>query len=301
MAILKNLEFMKNRTSIVFRAVASRGFTLIELLVVIAIIAILAALLLPALSAAKRKAKLAQCQSNFHQISVACYVYANDYNDYFPICTVGGGNTPPTFNHLSDAHYTYYVAYEGNLPGPANAPVNPGVQVRGSGRQIFDCLGYLYATHGMGNGKALYCPSLPATSLLSDARYSNPSFLSTDGDGIVRGTMLFNPHVVNPNGNLDRLFQKTSNIIPSKLFGVDYLAGPNNDLGGAATVTAYSPNYFAHYPSPGFDCLFTDGSAQFVQSVLTFNLVSSGLLVTAQSNASAQQYDQVYSWLETGQ
>jgi len=76
------------------------------LLVVIAIIAILAALLLPALAAAKRKAKLAQCQNNFHQISLACYIYANDYNDYFPICTVGAYNNG-TFNHLGDAHYTY--------------------------------------------------------------------------------------------------------------------------------------------------------------------------------------------------
>ena len=105
---------MKSRTNGGSRSGCSRGFTLIELLVVIAIIAILAALLLPALSAAKRRAKLAQCQSNFHQIGAACYVYANDYNDYFPICTVGGGNNPPAFNNLSDAHYTYYIAYQGN-------------------------------------------------------------------------------------------------------------------------------------------------------------------------------------------
>jgi prepilin-type N-terminal cleavage/methylation domain-containing protein len=63
---------------------ASRSaFTLIELLVVIAIIAILAALLLPALAAAKRRAVLTQCQSNFHQVYVACNLYANDYHDYF--------------------------------------------------------------------------------------------------------------------------------------------------------------------------------------------------------------------------
>jgi prepilin-type N-terminal cleavage/methylation domain-containing protein/prepilin-type processing-associated H-X9-DG protein len=83
------------------RCARKTAFTLIELLVVISIISILAALLLPALSRAKDKAKGAQCASNLKQIGVASTMYAGDYKD------------------------TYWIKPDGTIPNDGQWTLNP--------------------------------------------------------------------------------------------------------------------------------------------------------------------------------
>lgn len=63
------------------------GFTLIELLVVIAIIAILAAMLLPALSAARERARSASCITKLKTIGLGLNLYSSANKEFLPITT----------------------------------------------------------------------------------------------------------------------------------------------------------------------------------------------------------------------
>src|SRR5215813_15399645 len=97
-----------------------RAFTLIELLVVIAIIAILAAMLLPALSGAKERARRANCKNSERQFLLALHLYADDHEQRLP----SGAPNPPL--PINDDH----------LPVISNATSNILVRYIGSQKLV---------------------------------------------------------------------------------------------------------------------------------------------------------------------
>ena len=115
------------------------AFTLIELLVVIAIIAILAAILFPVFAQARDKARQTACLSNEKQMGTATMMYAQDYDECFPMAN--RDYTPAYFTW--DTAISTYIKM-GVVGGGGNT---------GKGGEVFRCPNdndkhYTYSTVG---------------------------------------------------------------------------------------------------------------------------------------------------------
>jgi len=105
------------------------GFTLIELLVVIAIIALLVAILVPALSAARRMGHASKCGANLHHVGQAMATYLNDSEGVYPVAYIyasdSGGNYDLARQHeVNDhpfgyIHWSYFLYSKGQAPNEA--------------------------------------------------------------------------------------------------------------------------------------------------------------------------------------
>ena len=168
-----------------------RAFTLIELLVVVAIIAILAAMLLPALSAAREKARRSSCINQLKQQATALESYCGDYSQYYPCWPgVGFGYDRANNQHAcgfehgiykdvrlgtetntqvittsNDAIWTVnFGTTTGNYRGIAtfcsDDPASGGAKPNGVDRRLAPVkMGYLLAGGYVNDFGVMYCPS----------------------------------------------------------------------------------------------------------------------------------------------
>lgn len=166
-----------------------KGFTLVELLVVIAVIAILAALILPALSTAKRRGWDITCVSNLKQISAAGLMYMDETGQ--TILSISTNNLDSWMGRLRPYGVTSSLLQCPAVRANAQAPAVGGV--------------------AGGTASAAWWMWPPDTALASGSYSMNGWLLSYD-PAISGGSMWLAPPPPPVSGNPHFTFSKPSSV-----------------------------------------------------------------------------------------
>jgi prepilin-type N-terminal cleavage/methylation domain-containing protein len=176
------------------------AFTLIELLVVIAIIAILAAMLLPVLSAAKKRAQVTVCINNLRELGFAFHMYAADNNDEVVYPNWGTKNKFQGWLFTSQGAGTMSAVNTAlTLPtgqkGPlGNSQACPPMNITAPLVQKYIYQGNSFSPY-VGNAGVYWCPAENATD--KSSTWYQDVFLSSPGGTTVSGNDIYSSYIMN--------------------------------------------------------------------------------------------------------
>jgi prepilin-type N-terminal cleavage/methylation domain-containing protein/prepilin-type processing-associated H-X9-DG protein len=261
-----------------------KGFTLVEMLVVIGILAILVAMLLPALTKARRQAGFVVCASNLRQLGMAMQLYAYNHDQ----CAIVGyvGDTQPFNNN-------YYFYYSWNQFLHLGVLQLDGTLANSRFQRVRDTSGALSNTLDLGfTPKAFYCPLETAYN----KQFASNQFVTGSGNEFRANCW---PPVV---GTATTIGYGTRPTIKISVKGEPYTGSPSNNpltfipwpkLGRFKGRTAWASDYLPTYPNfktrhtEGVNVLYFDNSVSWVPQSAFINSYSTNNMGTGASGVWA--------------
>jgi type II secretory pathway pseudopilin PulG len=214
---------------------------LTELLVVIAIIAVLVALLLPALSSAKEKARRTKCRSNLRQIGIAMATYSGENQDAIL--------SAKQQDQSKSEHYAYVqISLD---PPSARAAESVGLVVASNSASVWTCPNR---------------PGLPSFEEYPAERVTAQWTIGYQYFGGIKTWM--NPSF--PKGIPSRSPVKFSQARPTWCLAADAIIKIRNEWGKISKVRPLPYSNLPPHPAPskipiGGNEVFADGSAQWIK------------------------------------